>query len=129
MRGADRPRFAVLDYKTNWLGEPDEPLTLDAYRPPTIAAEMQRHHYMLQALLYLVSLHRYLRWRVADYDPDRDLAGAVYLFVRGMAGPDTPVIDGTPCGVFAWRPPAGLLADLSDTLDASRPVELGGRVR
>jgi exodeoxyribonuclease V beta subunit len=129
IEGAQRPRFAVLDYKTNWLGEPDEQLTLASYSPEAIAAEMQRHHYALQALLYLVALHRYLRWRVPDYDPDRDLAGAVYLFVRGMAGPDTPVIDGTPCGVFGWRPPAGLLQDLSDTLDASRLAGLAGRTR
>ena len=26
-----------------------------------------------------------------------------------MTGPDTPVVDGTPCGVFAWRPPAALV--------------------
>src|SRR5581483_10525223 len=105
---------------------PDEPLTLAAYRPAAIAAEMQRHHYALQALLYLVALHRYLRWRVPDYDPDRDLAGAVYLFVRGMIGPQTPVIDGAPCGVFGWRPPAGLLPDLSEALDASPLAGLAG---
>ena len=68
--GGDRPRFAVLDYKTNWLGEPDEPLTVDAYRPAAIGTEMQRHHYALQALLYLVALHRYLRWRLPGYGRD-----------------------------------------------------------
>ncbi len=54
------------------------------------------------------------------YDPDQDLAGAVYLFLRGMIGPGTPAVDGVPCGVFGWRPPSGLVADLSDALDASR---------
>jgi exodeoxyribonuclease V beta subunit len=115
-RGPSRPRYAVLDYKTNWLGEPDEPLTVWSYRSTAIVAEMHRHHYALQALLYTVALHRYLRWRVPGYDPDRDLAGVVYLFVRGMIGPETPVIDHAPCGVFGWRPPAGLVRDLSDVL-------------
>ena len=46
---------------------------------------------MLQALLYTVALHRYLRWRLPGYDPERNLAGVLYLFVRGMVGPDTPV--------------------------------------
>ena len=78
---------------------------------------MQRGHYGLQALLYAVALHRYLRWRLADYDPDRNLAGVLYLFLRGMSGPDTPTVDGTPCGVFAWRPPSGLVEALSDVLD------------
>jgi exodeoxyribonuclease V beta subunit len=109
-------RYAVLDYKTNWLGEPDEPLTVASYRPEAIVTEMHRHHYALQALLYTVALHRYLRWRLADYDPERDLAGVVYLFLRGMIGPDTPVIGDSPCGVFGWRPPGGLVQALSDTL-------------
>jgi exodeoxyribonuclease V beta subunit len=108
----------VLDYKTNWLGEPDGPLTVSHYRPASVAGEMLRHHYGLQALLYSVALHRYLRWRVSDYDASRDLAGVAYLFVRGMIGADTPVLDGTPCGVFGWRPPDGLVQELSDTLDA-----------
>ena len=60
---ADAPRFAVLDYKTNWLGAPGEELTVEHYRPDALAAEMYRHHYALQALLYTVALHRYLRWR------------------------------------------------------------------
>jgi exodeoxyribonuclease V beta subunit len=103
-------RFAVLDYKTNWLGVPGEPLTAHDYRPDALHAEMLRGHYGLQALLYTVALHRYLRWRLAGYDPDRHLAGVLYLFVRGMTGPDG-------AGVFAWRPSGALVADLSDVLD------------
>ena len=70
---------------------------------------MSRAHYGLQALLYTVALHRYLRWRMPGYDPDRHLAGVLYLFLRGMAGADTPTVAGSPCGVFAWRPPGRLV--------------------
>ena len=87
------------------------------HRPAVLAAEMQRAHYGLQALLYTVALHRYLRWRLSGYDPDEHLAGVLYLFLRGMTGAQTPVVDGEPCGVFAWRPPPGLVATLSDALD------------
>jgi exodeoxyribonuclease V beta subunit len=111
------PRFAIVDYKTNWLGPPAEPLTLRHYQRAALAAEMSRAQYGLQALLYTVALHRYLRWRMPSYDPDRHLAGVLYLFVRGMAGPDAPLIDGSPCGVYAWRPPARLVTTLSDVLD------------
>jgi exodeoxyribonuclease V beta subunit len=121
MPGPDGPRFAVCDYKTNWLGLPDEPLTVWHYRPDALAAEMQRHHYGLQALLYAVALHRYLRWRLPDYVPERHIAGVLYLFVRGMVGGDTPLVDGAPCGVFGWRPPPGLVAALSDALDEGAP--------
>ncbi len=34
--GADGPRFAVLDYKTNWLGVPGEPL--DGLALPAVGA-------------------------------------------------------------------------------------------
>jgi exodeoxyribonuclease V beta subunit len=108
-----RDRYAVLDYKTNRLAAPGEPLTLAHYRAHALAAEMRRSHYGLQALLYAVAVHRFLRWRVAGYDPARDFAGVLYLFVRGMHGEATP--PGT--GVFAWRPPAALVRDLSELLD------------
>jgi exodeoxyribonuclease V beta subunit len=97
------------------LAEPGEPLTAFHYRPQALLAEMYRHHYALQALLYTAALHRFLRWRVRGYDPDVHLAGVAYLFVRGMTGGGG--LDGSVPGVFAWRPPAGLAAALSDVLD------------
>ena len=109
-----RERWYVADYKTNWLGDDGQSLTAWDYRPDALDAEMQRHHYPLQALLYLVALHRYLRWRLPGYDPDRHLGGVLYLFLRGMTGPDTPLTQGQPAGVFSWAPPARLIAGLSD---------------
>jgi exodeoxyribonuclease V beta subunit len=114
-------RFAIADYKTNWLAPPGEELTAWHHRPSALASEMRHRHYGLQALLYTVALHRYLRWRVADYEPDRHIAGVLYLFLRGMIGPDTPVIEGNPCGVFAWCPPAALVTALSDLFDQGQP--------
>jgi exodeoxyribonuclease V beta subunit len=110
-------RYTVVDYKTNWLGASGEELTAWHHRPAALAAEMQHAHYGLQALLYTAALHRYLRWRLPSYDPERNLAGVLYLFLRGMVGSETPVVDGTPCGVFAWRPPGAFVAALSDVLD------------
>jgi exodeoxyribonuclease V beta subunit len=111
------PRFAVADYKTNWLAPPGEDLTAWHHRPSALGAEMERAHYGLQALLYTVALHRYLRWRLPGYDAERNLAGVLYLFLRGMTGAGTPVADGTPCGVFAWRPSGALVEALSGVLD------------
>jgi exodeoxyribonuclease V beta subunit len=113
-----------VDYKTNWLGDfgPSGPLPLTAwdYRPSAMAAAMMHAHYPLQALLYSVALHRYLRWRVAGYDPAAQLGGVLYLFLRGMCGPDTPLVGGGPTGVFSWRPPADLVVALSDLFDRGR---------
>jgi exodeoxyribonuclease V beta subunit len=115
--GSGRPGFAIVDYKTNWLAGPGEPLTAWHYRPVALREEMLRSHYGLQALLYTVALHRYLRWRLPGYDPESQLLGVHYLFLRGMLGPGTPVVDGERSGVFHWRPPGGLVAALSDVLD------------
>jgi exodeoxyribonuclease V beta subunit len=113
-------RFAIVDYKTNWLGPigPDgrAPLTAAHYRPDRLAEAMIAAHYPLQALLYGVALHRFLRWRLPGYRPEQHLGGVLYLFVRGMCGPDTPAYDGVPCGVFSWTPPAALTVELSDLL-------------
>ncbi|HEY2006370.1 MAG TPA: UvrD-helicase domain-containing protein [Solirubrobacteraceae bacterium] len=128
--GTNGTQFAVFDYKTNWLGSTDAPLAARHYRPAAIALEMQRHHYVLQALLYLVALHRYLRWRQPDQDPEQSIAGVGYLFLRGMTGDGEPH-DGptgerepgsTRTGVFSWRPPAGLVAALSAALDGRGAV-------
>ena len=118
------PRYLVVDYKTNWLGPFDgRPLTLGRYTRPRMAEAMQSAHYPLQALLYAVALHRMLRWRQPGYAPETHLGGVLYLFVRGMAGEDTPVVDGTPCGVFSWLPPPRLVVELSDLLDGRSTEE------
>jgi exodeoxyribonuclease V beta subunit len=113
-------RYVVVDYKTNRLGDPGQPLTTANYARPRLAEAMRHSDYPLQALLYSVVLHRFLRWRLPGYDPQRHLGGIIYLFVRGMCGPDTPVLDQHPAGVFSWQPPAVLITELSELLDGRR---------
>jgi exodeoxyribonuclease V beta subunit len=115
-------RYLVVDYKTNWLGDPERPLTAADYDRPRLVEAMLHSDYPLQALLYSAVLHRFLRWRLPDYDPAQHLGGVLYLFVRGMCGANTPVVDGHPSGVFSWRPPSSLVTALSDLLDAGRAV-------
>jgi exodeoxyribonuclease V beta subunit len=124
VRDAADSRYLVVDYKTNWLGGPPGPdgpaLTSDDYRPDALRAAMGHSDYPLQALLYAVVLHRFLRWRQPGYHPEAHLGGVLYLYLRGMCGPDTPLVDGQPCGVFSWRPPTALVEELSDLLDGVR---------
>jgi len=109
-------RYLVVDYKTNRLGSREEPLTAWHYRPPAMEQAMVEAHYPLQALLYDVALHRYLRWRHPGYDPAVQLGGVSYLFLRGMCGPGVRCADGSVPGVFSWRPPTGLVTGMSDLL-------------
>jgi exodeoxyribonuclease V beta subunit len=123
LRIPDEPhdfRYVVVDYKTNLLGEPGTPVTSADYGRAEMAGAMLHSHYPLQALLYSVVLHRYLRWRLPAYDPEAHLGGVRYLFLRGMCGPETPVVDGHVAGVFDWSPPAALVIELSDLLEGLR---------
>jgi exodeoxyribonuclease V beta subunit len=76
-------RFWVLDYKSNHLGASDAD-----YHDRALQSAMATHRYDVQAALYLLALHRLLRSRLgAAYDPDKQLGGAVYFFLRGLRGP------------------------------------------
>ncbi len=113
-----RASYGIVDYKTNWLGPPGEALSAWHYRPAALVATMHQTHYALQAILYCVALHRYLRWRAPGY-LEGDLIGVSYGFLRGMTG-------APGAGVFSWSPPPGLVAALSDALDGSLSLE--GRI-
>ncbi|MGX9297171.1 UvrD-helicase domain-containing protein [Tsukamurella paurometabola] len=106
----DGPRFTVVDYKTNRLARGD--LTTADYTAEAMAREMISSHYVLQALLYSVALHRFLSWRVPGYAPRTHLGVVQYHFVRAMIGPETP----PGAGVFEWHPPAELVVEVSDAL-------------
>ena len=121
-------RFIVVDYKTNRLGPArgsGRPLTTWDYRNDALPEAMMAAHYPLQALLYCVALHRYLRYRMGvAYQPEQHLGGVLYLFLRGMAGPSTPTTGGIPDGVFTWQPSAQLVTTASDLLSGGL---VGGR--
>ncbi|MGW5523734.1 UvrD-helicase domain-containing protein [Gordonia sp. NPDC003950] len=114
-------RFVIVDYKTNRLRPGD--LHATDFSTPAMAGEMIRSHYPLQALLYSVALHRYLRWRLPGYHPAEHLGPVQYHFVRGMIGPDTPL----GCGVFEWNVPTELIISLSDLLSGSGCDTRGAR--
>lgn len=89
-------KWYVMDYKSNRL-------------PGFDAASMQRamahSEYDLQALIYTLALHRWLRFRLGEaYDYARDVGGIRYLFCRGLdaANPASP-------GIHAQRFPPALV--------------------
>src|SRR3546814_10557145 len=92
-------RWYVLDYKSN---------RLPSYDPAGLDAAMAHSEYDLQALLYTLALHRWLRFRLGSgYDYARDFGGVRYVFSRGLAP------DGRE-GIHAHRPEP----DLVHALDA-----------
>lgn len=80
-------KYWVLDYKSNHLGDGDAD-----YDSIALARAMAEHRYDVQAALYLLALHRLLKSRLGSgYRPEEHLGGAVYLFLRGIKGPESGV--------------------------------------
>ena len=92
-------RYYVADYKSSWLG-----LTEASYDRAAMQACMLKERYDLQFSLYLLALHRQLRLRLPDYDYDRHIGGALYLFVRGQQAASQ--------GLFFERPPRELIEQM-----------------
>ncbi|WP_077048021.1 exodeoxyribonuclease V subunit beta [Pseudomonas sp. KK4] len=92
-------RYYVADYKSNWLGTDDA-----AYTEQAMEQSILDNRYDLQYVLYLLALHRQLKARLADYDYDRHVGGALYLFLRGTRAPSQ--------GVYFVRPPRALIEQL-----------------
>lgn len=111
------PQLYITDYKSNRLDTEEDLRLIDAYHPARLVGPMRHHHYPLQAIIYGVAVHRFLRWRAPHLDSDDVIAGVAYFFVRGMVNnPEFVDEHGCPYGVFQWRAPRGLWAALSDAL-------------
>ena len=115
-------RWWVADWKSNWLGRRDgdgQPVACGPrdYGEAAMAALMAASHYPLQAHLYLVALHRYLGWRLADYAPAQHLGGYAYVFLRGTPGADgDAALPGAVPGMVVERPPLGRILALDRAL-------------
>jgi len=97
-------RWYIVDYKSNHLGR--YPLE---YAQDRLEPVMVDHHYLLQAVLYTLALHRYLSVRLPGYAYDKDIGAVYYLFIRGM-GPQCPPGN----GVYRFKPPFTLIAALEN---------------
>jgi exodeoxyribonuclease V beta subunit len=104
-------RYWVLDYKSNALGAGDA-----AYSRAAMAAGMAAHRYDIQGAIYMLALHRLLRSRLGDdYDPARQLGGALFLFLRGIANTATR-------GCYLLEPDLALLDGLERLLDDTTEI-------
>ncbi|MEO1170824.1 MAG: 3'-5' exonuclease, partial [Myxococcota bacterium] len=90
----------VVDYKSNLL---------PSYGAATIGQAMVEHHYVLQALVYMVALRRQL----AVHRHNLRLGGAHYIFIRG--------VDDDGGGVCSLHPSGSLLDTFEGALLGSEP--------
>jgi exodeoxyribonuclease V beta subunit len=107
----DDPRFYIADYKTNRL-----PDGTDRYGREAMLRSMGHKHYHLQALIYLVALHRWLQARLGStYNYETHVGGAAYLYLRGM-NPTNP-----NSGVVVLRPSRACIEALSELFERGMP--------
>ena len=94
------PRFVVIDYKSNALPALGEEPSPADYGPSPLGSVMLTSNYVLQSHAVSGGAPP-LPPMAASRATTRSvhLGGSMYLFVRGMVGADTPVIDGERCGV------------------------------
>ncbi len=111
-----RGRYYLLDWKSNHLGA-----SAAGYAAAPLDAAMRANAYPLQACLYALALHRWLRRRLRGYDYERHCGGALYVFLRG-AGLVAHGVEGV--GVHAIRPSVRLIETL-DRLFAASPTPPG----
>jgi exodeoxyribonuclease V beta subunit len=109
-------RWYVLDYKSN---------RLPRYDADALAEAMRHSEYDLQALVYTLALHRWLRFRLGEgYDYARDFGGYRYVFSRGI-DLDAPAEGGpaqdAPAGVHARKFEPALIHAL-DALFSGAPA-------
>jgi len=100
-------RWYVLDWKSNHLG--DDPAD---YQGTRLAAAMGDHRYDLQYVLYVLALHRLLKSRLEDYDYDRHVGGACYVFLRGLSNASEPSMapEAAPLSMAPEDAPEGVVS-------------------
>ena len=113
MQQSEVQSFSGTIVKVSDMGLPT--LEFSSMVSEEMVAEMHRHGYPLQAVLYLVALRRYLRLRHLEADVDDLIVGAAYLFVRGM---DPIRSHDDTRGVVWWCPPAAVIAQLDTIIES-----------
>ena len=106
-------KYYVVDYKSNYLGN-----SLSNYNQANLSAAMNKAGYWLQAAIYQVALHRFLRLRLKGYiGNETQYLGAVeYVFLRGIGSQGTQ-----DYGRIQWQIPFELI-DALDVMFGSPSV-------
>lgn len=99
-------QYYVADYKSNFLGTQQ-----NDYSPDKLKRAIIDRRYDLQYLLYSLALHRYLKYRLPNYDYERHCGGVYYLFLRAMRRQT-----GQQFGVFYDRPSLQEMHQLDNVL-------------
>ena len=101
----EESKWWIIDWKSNFISANN---ITDSYpynyNYDTMKEEMYKHHYPLQAHLYLLALHRFLKWRLSNYSPEKSLGGYIYIFIRGLPKNEEKIVSHNEMhGIFSNR--------------------------
>jgi len=99
-------RYYIIDWKSNDLGS-----SLNDYYRDGMAQSMYESYYYLQSAIYLFSLHKYLKKRLPDYDFEKHIGGAFYVYVRGVKN------DFADTGIYSIKPELKILQLLENIFE------------
>ena len=109
-------KYWVLDYKSNFIGPDDA-----SYHKDALMLAMTSHRYDVQGAVYMLALHRLLKSRLGvNYDPDTQLGGAIFFFLRGLEHPETH-------GCYHMAPSGRMMDELDRLFSAQSPVDFIAR--
>lgn len=102
-------KYFVVDYKSNYLGD-----SLSHYDDTHLKLAMNKAGYWLQAAIYQVALHRFLKLRLKDYvgNEIKYLGAVEYVFLRGIA--PSGVEAAANYGRIQWQIPFELIQELDE---------------
>lgn len=86
-------KYYIIDWKSNNLGT-----HFSDYRKEKIEAEMKKHNYYLQYMLYLAAFDKYMRTVDKEYSYEKSFGGIRYVFMRGVQNGSDKT------GIFSDRP-------------------------
>lgn len=100
-------QYFILDYKSNYLGAHPTDYQADHMIPSMIS-----HHYDIQLILYTLAVHKWLKWRIPDYDYDTHIGAGVYYFLRGLDKNS----ENTSQGIVCAKPDHALIEALDNMM-------------
>ncbi|QJC38731.1 exodeoxyribonuclease V subunit beta [Enterobacteriaceae endosymbiont of Donacia fulgens] len=72
-------KYYIIDYKSTWLGN-----NYKNYKKKYIQNDICFNRYDIQYQIYSLALHKYLKYRINNYNYKKHFGGVIYLYIRGI---------------------------------------------
>ncbi|QJC31829.1 exodeoxyribonuclease V subunit beta [Enterobacteriaceae endosymbiont of Donacia tomentosa] len=99
-------KYFIIDYKSNWLGFNNK-----SYKKKYIEQNICQNRYDIQYQFYVLALHKYLKFRIKDYNYETHFGKILYLYIRGI-----DKIKNNQNGIWETRPSIKLISKLDKLL-------------